>query len=91
MSKTSASVKRKYIDKTYKQINCFFYADEPDKIKAAAKARGMTVIQYICYAINQLGDIQLAPHDKSGVDVLTAKRAAEREATAQDSPEKEEE
>lgn len=87
MSKTSAAVKNRYGDTVYKRIHLAFYADEPDKIKAAAKARGMTVIQYICYAINQLGDIQLAPHDKSGVDVLAAKRAAAQQDTSADEEE----
>lgn len=87
MSKTSASVKERYQKKVYERFNLQLYKGEIQMIKDIAAAKGMSVAQYICYAINQLGDIQLAPHDKSGVDVLAAKRAAEREATAQDSPE----
>ena len=84
MSRTSAKSVNRYHAVNYSRVNLQFYKGETEQIKAAAKARGMTVIQYICYAINQLGDIQLAPHDKSGVDVLAAKRAAAQQDTSAD-------
>lgn len=87
MSKTSASVKERYQKKVYERFNLQLYKGEIQKIKDIAATKGMSTAQYICYAINALGDIQLAPHDKSGVDVLAAKRAAAQQDASADEDE----
>ena len=77
MSKgTSSAVINRYMNKVYKRINLQMYNYEVDAIRAIAAEKGMTVTQYICHAINALGDIQLSAHDKTGVEVLAEKRAA---------------
>ena len=80
MGKANTRSVQRYIDKTYDRMTLRLYKDELASIRAIAAEKGMTVTQYICHAINALGDIQLSAHDKTGVEVLAEKRAAAAEA-----------
>lgn len=51
MSKTSAAVHNRYIQKTYDRINLTVYKGQKEKIKAAADAVGLSVNAYISKAI----------------------------------------